>query len=77
MKNIVIRVKVPDKKIKEGKMIVEDCFIIPFGEYACKFDFEAKQNSFSRNFVQCSCPKFFKEPLMWIAYKIIKRKFSK
>ena len=64
-------------KFKKGKMIVDDCFIIPFGEYAVKFDFKAKQNSFSRNFVQCGCPKFYKRPLMWIAYKVAEKEFNK
>ncbi len=64
------------KEMKEGKMIVEDCFIIPFGEFAVRVDSKAKHNSFSRNLVYMGCPKFRKDPLMWIVYKIIKRKYN-
>ncbi len=64
-------------KIPQGKMIVENCFIIPYGDYACKFDLLGKNNIFRHNYVYSPHSSFRNSPLMWLALKIINRKWKK
>jgi len=61
------------------KVEIKDVFMFPFGEYAIKVNDlnDEKVLYMDNDYIQAACPKFLKDPLMWIAYKIIRRRFYK
>ncbi len=65
---------------KNFKVEIKDVFMIPFGENTIKVNdiMNGEKTLLMENdYIQSGCPKFLKDPLMWIAYKIIKRRFHK
>jgi hypothetical protein len=67
---------IPNRKYK---VEIKDVFMIPFGEYAVKVNDlnDQKILLMENDYLYYRCPKFHRDPLMWIAYKIIKRRFYK